>query len=34
VLPENYYLSLVNFPTTRDYVRHILRRSRSHNYWF
>jgi len=34
VLPEDYYLSLVNFPTTRDYVRRILQRSRSHNYWF
>ena len=32
--PENYYLSLVTFPTTRDYVRRILQRSRSHNYWF
>jgi soluble lytic murein transglycosylase len=32
--PENYYLSLVNFPTTRDYVRRILQRFRSRNYWF
>jgi soluble lytic murein transglycosylase len=32
--PEDYYLSLVNFPTTRDYVRRILRRSRIRNYWF
>lgn len=34
VSPEDYYLSLVNFPTTRDYVRRILRRTRSKNYWF
>lgn len=32
--PENYYLSLVNFPTTRDYVRRILRRCRIKSYWF
>jgi soluble lytic murein transglycosylase len=32
--PESYYLSLVNFPTTRDYVRRILQRFRSRNYWF
>jgi soluble lytic murein transglycosylase len=31
---ESHYLSLVDFPTTREYVRRILRRSRSHNYWF
>ena len=32
--PELHYLSLVDFPTTREYVRRILRRSRSRNYWF
>ncbi|MBZ5495193.1 MAG: transglycosylase SLT domain-containing protein [Acidobacteriia bacterium] len=32
--PENYYLSLVDFPITRNYVRRILQRSRSRNYWF
>jgi len=31
---EDYYLSLVDFSGTRDYVRHILRRRRSHNFWF
>lgn len=31
---EGYYLSLVDFPTTRDYVRRILRRAKSRNYWF
>jgi soluble lytic murein transglycosylase len=31
---EQYYLSVVDFPTTRDYARRILARSRSHNYWF
>ena len=31
--PESYYLSLINFPTTRDYVRRILRRFRSKRYW-
>ncbi len=32
--PELYYLSLVDFPTTREYVSRILKRSRSRNYWF
>lgn len=32
--PERYYLSLVDFPKTRAYVSRILRRSRSHNFWF
>jgi soluble lytic murein transglycosylase len=31
---ERYYLSLVDFPTTREYARRILQRSRSRNYWF
>jgi soluble lytic murein transglycosylase len=31
---ERYYLSLVDFPKTRTHVSNILRRSRSHNYWF
>jgi soluble lytic murein transglycosylase len=31
---ERYYLSLVDLPKTREYVRRILRRSRSHNFWF
>jgi soluble lytic murein transglycosylase len=31
---ENYYLSLVDFPKTRAYVRRILQRSRTHNYWY
>ena len=31
---EHYYLSLVNFPTTRDYVRRILQRAKVRNYWF
>jgi len=31
---ENYYLSLVDFPKTRAYARRILKRSRSHNFWF
>jgi soluble lytic murein transglycosylase len=32
--PEDYYLSLVSYPGTREYVRRILRRWRNHNYWF
>jgi soluble lytic murein transglycosylase len=32
--PERYYLSLVNFPKTREYARRILQRSRSRNFWF
>jgi soluble lytic murein transglycosylase len=31
---ERYYLSLVDLPKTREYVRRILQRWRSHNYWF
>ena len=31
---ERYYLSLVDYPTTREYARRILQRSRSRNYWF
>lgn len=31
---ERHYLSLVTFPKTREYVQRILRRWRSHNYWF
>ncbi len=31
---EGYYLSLVDFPKTREYARRILRRSRSRNYFF
>jgi len=32
--PEEFYLSLVDFPKTREYVRRILARARSRNYWF
>ncbi len=32
--PERFYLSLVDLPKTREYVRRILDRSRSHNFWF
>ena len=31
---ERYCLSLVDYPTTRDYVSRILRRARSRNFWF
>ncbi len=31
---ENHYLSLVDFPKTRAYVHRILKRARSHNFWF
>jgi soluble lytic murein transglycosylase len=31
---ESHYLSQVDFPSTRDYVQRILRRSRARNYWF
>lgn len=31
---ENYYLSQVDIIRTREYVRRILRRSRTHNFWF
>jgi soluble lytic murein transglycosylase len=33
-LEERYFLSLVDLPSTREYVRRILKRSRSRNYWF
>jgi soluble lytic murein transglycosylase len=32
--PEKHYLSLVDFPKTRAYVSRIMKRSRSHNFWF
>jgi len=32
--PEEYYLSFVDFPTTREYARRILSRSRSRRFWF
>lgn len=32
--PERYYLSLVDLPTTREYVRRILDRARKRNFWF
>lgn len=32
--PERHYLSLVDFPKTRNHVNNILQRSRSHNFWF
>ncbi len=31
---ERYYLSVVDIPRTREYVRSILRRSRDHQYYF
>ncbi len=31
---ERYYLSLVDLPKTREYVRRILQHTRSHNFWF
>jgi soluble lytic murein transglycosylase len=34
ILPERYFLSLVDLPKTRDYARRILQRSRNQNYWF
>ena len=34
VTSEQFCLSLVDFPKTRDYVRRILRRMRSHNFIF
>ncbi len=34
VSEERYFLSLVDFPQTREYARRILRRSRSRNFWF
>jgi len=30
---EEYFLSFVDFPATRDYVRRILQRSRRRTYW-
>ncbi len=32
--PERFYLSLVDLPKTREYVRRILARARSHNFWY
>jgi soluble lytic murein transglycosylase len=34
VSQESYYLSLVDFPKTRAYVRRILKRSRTRNFWY
>lgn len=34
ISPERYYLSLVDIPKTREYVRSILQRSRTHQFWF
>ncbi len=31
---ERFYLSLVDLPKTREYVRRILDRARSRNFWF
>jgi soluble lytic murein transglycosylase len=31
---EDHYLSFVDFPKTRAYVRRILKRSQTHNYFF
>jgi soluble lytic murein transglycosylase len=31
---ERYELSMVDLPQTREYVRRILNRARSRNYWF
>ncbi len=31
---ESHCLALVDFPKTRAYARRILRRSRTHNFWF
>jgi soluble lytic murein transglycosylase len=31
---ERHYLSLVDFPKTRTHVSNIIRRSKSHNFWF
>jgi soluble lytic murein transglycosylase len=33
ISPERYYLSLVDIPKTREYVRSILQRRRSHWFW-
>jgi soluble lytic murein transglycosylase len=32
--PEEYYLSLVDFPKTRAYAHRILQRSRTQKFWF
>jgi soluble lytic murein transglycosylase len=32
--PEEYFLSLVDFPKTRAYAHRILQRSRTHRFWF
>ncbi len=34
VSEERYFLSLVDFPKTREYARRILQRSRSRNFWY
>ena len=34
ISPERYYLSLVDIPRTREYVRTILERSQTHQFWF
>jgi soluble lytic murein transglycosylase len=34
VLPERYYLSMVDIPGTREYAHRILRRYHSRNFWF
>ncbi len=34
VLPERYYLSLVEISRTREYVESILQHYRSHNFWY
>ena len=34
VLPERYYLSLVDIPKTREYVHHILQHYRSRNFLY
>jgi len=34
MVPESHYLTQVDFPTTREYVRRILRRAQARNYWF
>ena len=34
IQPEEYYLSFVDLPRTGNYVRRILQRTRSRNFWF
>ncbi len=34
ISPESYYLSLIDIPRTREYVRSILQRSRTHQFYF